>query len=99
MTLLFRRLLYVAYFLEVGLLLIVLPWSAFWAHNYFAQIWPGLEPVITNDFVRGGVSGLGFVNLIAGFAELGPVFGARDRDRPAGQPPQYPHRADTRIEP
>ena len=32
-----RRLIYVAFFLEVGLLLIVLPWSAFWDRNYFAD--------------------------------------------------------------
>ena len=66
-----------AYFLEVGLLLIVLPWSQFWEHNYFAQSWPLLTPFITNSFVRGGVTGLGFVNLLAGVADLAPIFTAR----------------------
>jgi hypothetical protein len=36
--------------------------------------WPALRPVLTNEFVRGAVSGLGLVNLFAGFAELAPVF-------------------------
>ena len=74
-----------AYFLEVGLLLIVLPWSQFWEHNYFAQSWPLLTPIITNSFVRGGVTGLGFVNLLAGVADLAPLFTSRaDRlDTPA----------------
>jgi hypothetical protein len=67
----------VAYFLEVGLLLMVLPWSAFWERNYFAQAWPELIPFITNHFVRGGVTGLGIVNLVVGFSELAPVFAAR----------------------
>ena len=66
-----------AYFLEVGLLLIVLPWSRFWEHNYFAQSWPLLTPFITNSFVRGGVTGLGFVNLLAGVADLAPIFTSR----------------------
>jgi hypothetical protein len=70
---------YVAFFLEVGLLLIVVPWSAFWERNYFVAAWPPLEAVITNNFVRGAVSGLGIVNLVAGFADLTLVFGTRDR--------------------
>jgi hypothetical protein len=76
---LLRRLVYVAFFVEVGLLLIVLPWSSFWERNYFAYAWPVLRPLLTNDFVRGAISGLGVLNLLAGFAELAPVFAARDR--------------------
>jgi hypothetical protein len=74
-----RRLIYVAFFLEVGLLLIVLPWSPFWDHNYFALTWPALRGFLTNNFVRGAVTGLGFVNLCAGFADLALVFAARQR--------------------
>jgi len=74
---LIRRLFFVAFFFEVGLLLIVLPWSAFWERNYFGYLWPGLLPLLENDFIRGGVSGIGFVNLIAGFADLIPVLGMR----------------------
>jgi hypothetical protein len=74
---LFSRLLCIAFFLEVGLLLIVLPWSAFWERNYFAYALPQLAPLLQNDFIRGGVSGLGVVNLIAGFADLIPVLGLR----------------------
>ena len=73
-----RRLVYVAFFLEVGLLLIVLPWSAFWERNYFAQAFPALQTVVMNNFVRGAVTGLGLVNLFAGFADLALVFIARD---------------------
>jgi len=57
--------------------LIVLPWSQFWERNYFAQSWPLLAPLITNSFFRGGVTGLGFVNLLAGVADLAPIFTSR----------------------
>jgi hypothetical protein len=70
---------YVAFFLEVGLLLIVLPWSGFWEQNYFAAAWPSLAGLLKNDYVRGAVSGLGVVNLFAGFADLALVFAPRQR--------------------
>ena len=78
-SVLIRRLVYVAFFLEVGLLLLVLPWSTFWEHNYFAEAWPPLRRVLTNNFTRGAVTGLGLVNLGAGFADLALVFSARGR--------------------
>jgi hypothetical protein len=84
-SILIRRLVYVALFLEVGLLLIVLPWSTFWERNYFVYVWPVLRPALMNHFVRGAVTGLGFVNLFAGFAELAPVFAIRrSPDVPVG---------------
>jgi hypothetical protein len=78
-VLLIRRLVYVAFFLEVGLLLLVLPWSAFWEQNYFADAWSWTRVLLENNFVRGAVSGIGLVNLAAGFADLALVFAARDR--------------------
>ena len=67
------------FFIQVGLLLIVMPWwPAFWEHNYFAMAWPSLGVLLSNNFVRGAISGLGLVNLYAGFAELAHLLGARD---------------------
>jgi len=60
------------------LLLIVLPWSSFWERNYFAYALPILRPLLTNNYLRGAVSGLGVLNLLAGFAELAFVFTARE---------------------
>jgi len=88
-SVLIRRLVFVAFFLEVGLLLLVLPWSAFWERNYFAQAWPALQPLLKNNFIRGAVTGLGLVNLGAGFMDLAGVFTARDRrdvSLPDGRP-------------
>jgi hypothetical protein len=69
---------YIAFFLEVGLLLVILPWSVFWERNYFTHVWPVLEPFVTNNFVRGAVTGLGVVNLFAGAADLMGVFAIRE---------------------
>ena len=67
----------VAYFLEVGLLLFVVPWSGFWERNFFVQVIPGLGAFTGNSFVRGAVSGLGLVNVAAGLSELFSVFSRR----------------------
>jgi hypothetical protein len=65
-------------FLEVGLLLIIVPWwSALWDQNYFAQSLPMVRTVIANNYVRGAVSGLGLVNVYVGLAELVSVLSAR----------------------
>ena len=72
-----RRLLLIAFFLEVGFALIVVPWSAFWDRNYFAQAIPVVREVITNNFVRGAVSGLGVINIAVGVRELVSLLLAR----------------------
>jgi hypothetical protein len=81
-----KRLILVAIFLEVGLLLIVLPWmeplTGFWDRNYFAQSVPAVHAFVTNNYVRGAVSGLGVVNVYVGLAELFGVLVSRSVDRP-----------------
>lgn len=67
------------YFLEVGLLLVVLPWFAFWDRNYFADTVPLIGAVTRNYFVRGAVSGLGVVNVAAAVMELLSIFASRRR--------------------
>lgn len=67
-----RHLVMIAFFVEVGLLLIVLPWSAFWERNYFVYAVPLLEPILLSPFVRGAVSGLGLLNLAAALSTMWP---------------------------
>lgn len=38
---------------------------------------PPLHAVLTNNFFRGAVSGLGLINVLAALAELGDMFGSR----------------------
>ena len=82
-----KRLLLVAFFFEIGFVLIVVPWSAFWDRNYFAQLAPPLEALITNNFFRGAVSGLGVINVLAGLAELVATVLARSAERPVSIKP------------
>ena len=59
-------------------------WPALWDHNYFAETFPALQVILTNNFVRGAVTGLGLVNLAAGFADLAHLFASRP------MPPERP---------
>jgi hypothetical protein len=48
--------------LDVGLVLILLPWSPFWETNYFLNSYPRLIPILLNPYLRGAVSGLGLAD-------------------------------------
>lgn len=80
-----RRFVLVAFFVEVGFLLAVVPWTPFWDRNYFGQWVPWLQLAMTNPFVRGGISGLGLVNMAAALGELASAVAAFRRG--AGTPP------------
>ena len=71
------RLILIVFYIEVGLVLTVTPWSIYWARNYFADLVPLLHDIITNNFVRGAISGLGLVNLVAALSELRALLAAR----------------------
>jgi hypothetical protein len=77
-----NRLLLIAVFLEVGVVLLVVPWSRFWDRNYFAESMPLVQAIVSNAFVRGAVSGLGILNLMAGLMELVSLMVARRSDEP-----------------
>ena len=72
-------LLLAALFVEVGIVLLIVPWSILWDRNYFIETLPPLQAFLTSNYVRGGVSGLGAVNICAGIAELVAIFAARSR--------------------
>jgi hypothetical protein len=54
----------------VGIILMFVPWTAFWERNYFAESLPLLDALVKNPFVRGAVSGVGVLNILAGLADL-----------------------------
>lgn len=65
----FSRFLSFVYLLEAGLLLLVVPWTVFWERNYFLeQTLAGA--LLTPHAVRGAISGIGLVCLVAAVAEL-----------------------------
>lgn len=63
--------------LETGLLLVLIPWSTFWERNYFVEWSPVLETLLTSNYVRGAISGLGVVNIGAALVELAGIVGSR----------------------
>lgn len=72
-----RRLLVAAYLIEAGLLLVIVPWTVSWQHNYFGALVPALGRAMGNPFVRGGVSGVGLITMVAGLRDLVAVIAAR----------------------
>lgn len=84
-----KRLMFVALSIEVGLVLVVMPWSAFWERNYFAQLFPPLQGLVTNHFLRGAVSGIGLINLSAGLAELVSILTGRAGPRAVSGEPSH----------
>jgi hypothetical protein len=75
----FTRLLFAAYFLEAGLILVVTPWMGFWDQNVFVERFPAFQDVLASPFTRGAVSGIGAITMIAGIAELASAVLSRMR--------------------
>ncbi len=48
---------------EIGLILLMLPWTLLWDRNYFFSLSISAQRLMLSSYVRGGVSGLGLVNL------------------------------------
>lgn len=62
----FNRLLHVVLlliWLELGLVLILVPWSEIWDINFFVYQYPALGFIVKNYYLRGAVSGLGVMNV------------------------------------
>ena len=66
----FTRLLFAAYFLEAGLILVITPWMPFRDQYVFLGAYPALQAALASPFARGAVSGVGAITTIAGIAEL-----------------------------
>ncbi len=55
--------------LEIGLLLLVLPWTTIWTENSLLVGNPRLQTFVRQNFVRGLVSGLGLLDIWLGIWE------------------------------
>ena len=60
----FLRVVLILIWLELGLILILLPWTVLWDHNYFLDRFPGLIPIMLNPYLRGAISGLGLLDAV-----------------------------------
>lgn len=69
----FRSLLglaWVIFCFEVGVFLLVYPWMSGWDTNFLANYFPEFHSYWVNAYVRGGISGLGLVNIYIALVEL-----------------------------
>ena len=55
--------------LLVGIILIVVPWTALWETNYLLQPYPAVRALLLSGYMRGMVSGLGIVNIVLALDE------------------------------
>jgi hypothetical protein len=60
---------YASYLTNVGLLLMLLPWSEGWV-RFVLLTPPGVAVILDDPVVRGLVSAFGFLHLVLLFAEL-----------------------------
>jgi hypothetical protein len=58
------RVLLILVWLELGMLLVLVPWSSFWETNYFLNRFPALIPILLNSYIRGAISGLGILDAV-----------------------------------
>jgi hypothetical protein len=78
--------LFIVFCLELGLFLLIYPWTDSWSGNYFSWIGPirlqaSWHQFWNNSYLRGAVSGLGLVNIWVAVAEaLRMYIGNDDRN-------------------
>lgn len=65
----FWLVIFVVFCVELGLLLIVLPWTQFWTNNNLLAGLPAVRRLLGHNFVRGLASGLGLVDIWIGIGE------------------------------
>jgi hypothetical protein len=60
----------VAFCFEIGIFLVIFPWTPYWDTNYIGAMIPQWHQLWDNFYLRGAVSGLGVVNLYIAVLEL-----------------------------
>ena len=65
-----RAILLIAFCLEIGLFLLIFPWTEFWQANYFGVLVPEWHRYWDNLYIRGAISGLGVLNVYISLSEI-----------------------------
>ncbi len=60
---------YVAFCIELGIVLTVVPWVKVWTDNALIARFPFLHALVQDNFFRGVVTGLGLVDIWLGVSE------------------------------
>lgn len=67
---------YIVISFEIGILLLLLPWSSWWHDNFFLYFISGklqapwVATFLTHKAVRGAVTGIGVLNILAGIYDI-----------------------------
>lgn len=84
-------LLFVVYCVEVGVFLLLAPWSSSWDQSMIAVPVPQLHAIYLSPLFRGALSGFGFVHIVWGAHDLDQwLIGrglARQQEAPRGETP------------
>jgi hypothetical protein len=64
-------LLYILVTLQLGIILVRIPWKSAWGENSLMSAYPQVQHWVASNFVRGAVSGLGLLNLWIAVRETG----------------------------
>ena len=72
-----RQIFFVLVSMEVGVVLLLLPWTLLWDNNYFFSLQPEYSAFWLGNHLRGAVSGIGLVNLWLFGSELIRLIGQR----------------------
>ncbi|MCY4597554.1 MAG: hypothetical protein OXC19_22480 [Bryobacterales bacterium] len=62
---------------ELGLILLLLPWTLLWDNNFFFSLQPQYSRFWLSNELRGAVSGIGIVNLWVAIGELARMVSRR----------------------
>jgi hypothetical protein len=62
--------LYVVICFEMGASLFLFPWVPLWSQNFFVGHYPWVYALARNYYVRGGISGLGLIDVFLAFHEV-----------------------------
>jgi len=84
--------------MEIGLFLIVYPWTQYWNDSWFSYLSPAWDRIWLSPYFRGAVTGVGLVNIAIACSE---VFGLRRFSPPeaeAEDEPETPARREAEQE-
>ena len=63
-------LIFIVFCMELGMFLVIFPWSEFWERSFFFSLAPEWRLYWDNAYLRGAVSGLGILNVYIALMEI-----------------------------
>ena len=64
------HLFFILFCLEIGLVLLLLPWTHLWDNNYLFSVTTEWNELWFSFYLRGAISGLGILNMWIGLTEI-----------------------------